>query len=263
MKSYPVAIKHKVMVLSGKGGTGKTTVAVNLAYAARRMGLKVGILDADIHGPNVPLMLGIVDARATVGEGNKIIPVEVEEGLQVMSIGFLLPSQDTPVIWRGPLKHKFLGQMVNDVAWGDLDVLFIDLPPGTGDEALSSAMLMKPVDGSIIVTLPQKVSLMDASKAINFSKQIGVEVLGIIENMSGYTDPLTGEKFEIFKAGGGKLLAEKYGIAFLGSVPLDPRVVECGDSGTPVVKKYPNSAAAKAFMKIMEALWGILEPQSS
>ncbi len=258
-----MAIKHKVMVLSGKGGTGKTTVAVNLAYAAWKRGLKVGILDADIHGPNVPLMLGLVDARATVGEGSKIIPVEVEDGLQVMSIGFLLPSQDTPVIWRGPLKHKFLGQMANDVAWGDLDLLFIDLPPGTGDEALSSAMLLKPVDGSIVVTLPQKVSLMDASKAINFSNQIGVDVLGLVENMSGYTDPLTGERYEIFKSGGGRLLAERYGIPFLGSIPLDPRVVECSDSGVPIVKKYPNSATAKAFFEILDALLKVLEPQSS
>ncbi len=236
-------IKHKIMILSGKGGVGKTTVAVNLAVMLAKKGYKVGLFDADIHGPNVPKMLGIQDSRLEV-ENNLIIPIQPIPNLKVISIQMALPAEDLPVVWRGPLKHKAFKQLLDEVEWGDLDFMIFDMPPGTGDEALSVAQLVKTMDGAIIVAAPQEVAVLDAVKALNFAKQLKMDVLGIVENMSG----------EIFGEGGGEKAAEKYGVPFLGRIPLDARIVRCGDEGLPFVLKYPDAEATKAFEKVVDNL---------
>ncbi len=241
-------IKHKIMVLSGKGGVGKTTVAVNLAVTLALKGHKVGLLDADIHGPNVPKMLGVQNARLEVNEKNMIIPVEPIPNLKVISIQMALPQDDLPVIWRGPLKHKAIQQLMDEVVWGNLDFFIIDMPPGTGDEALSVCQLIPDMDGTLIVVTPQEVAILDATKAINFSRQIQKNVVGIVENMTG----------EIFGKGGGKKAAERYNVPFLGSIPMDARIVRCGDEGEPFVIKHRETEAAKAFEKVVENLLQVL-----
>ncbi len=241
-------IRHKLMVLSGKGGVGKTTVAVNLAVTLALKGYKVGILDADIHGPNVPKMLGVQNAKLEVSQDGKIIPVEPIPNLKAISLQMALPGDDSPVIWRGPLKHKAIQQLLDDVAWGDLDFLIIDMPPGTGDESLSVSQLIPDMDGTIIVATPQEVALLDATKAINFTRQMNKKVVGIVENMAG----------EIFGQGGGEKVAERYNVPFLGSIPMDANIVRCGDSGEPFVMKYPDSEATKAFEKAVEKLLEVL-----
>ena len=242
------AIKHKLMVLSGKGGVGKTTVAVNLAVTLALKGYKVGLLDADIHGPNVPKMLGVQNARLEVSPDGKIIPVEPVPNLKAISLQMALPQDDAPVVWRGPLKHKAIQQLLDDVDWGELDFLIIDMPPGTGDESLSVAQLIPDMDGVLIVATPQEVALLDASKAINFARQMNKRVVGIVENMAG----------EIFGRGGGEKAAEKYNVPFIGSIPMDARIVKCGDTGEPFVMKYPDSEAAKAFHEAVDKLLEIL-----
>ncbi len=245
-------IKHKLMVLSGKGGVGKTTVAVNLAATLALKGFKVGLLDADIHGPNVPKMLGVQNAKLVVNEEQKIVPVEPIPNLKVISIQMALPQDDLPVIWRGPLKHKAIQQLLDEVAWGDLDYLIIDMPPGTGDESLSVTQLIPDMDGVLIVVTPQEVAILDATKAINFAKQTNKKVVGIIENMTG----------EIFGEGGGKKVAEKYNIPFLGGIPMDANIVKCGDTGTPFVLEYRDSEAAKAFENVVSNLQKVLGEES-
>ncbi len=246
-------IRHKIMVMSGKGGVGKTTVSVNIAYELASRGYKVGLLDADIHGPNVPLMLGLEGKQLFVGpEG--IEPLVVGDNLKVVSMSFLISSPDTPVIWRGPLKMAALRQFLSEVNWGDLDFLIVDLPPGTGDEPLSIAQLIKDIDGSIIVTTPQDVALLDSKKSINFSKKVGVPVLGIVENMSGFVCPHCGKEVDLFKKGGGEKAAQQYNVPFLGRIPLDPRVVEAGDSGKIVTAQAPDSPVAGAFREIVDRL---------
>ncbi len=242
-------IKHKLMVLSGKGGVGKTTVAVNLAATLALKGYKVGLLDADIHGPNVPKMLGVQDAKLMVNEEQKIVPVEPIPNLKVISIQMALPQDDLPVVWRGPLKHKAIQQLLDDVAWGELDYLIIDMPPGTGDESLSVSQLIPDLDGMLIVVTPQEVAILDGTKAINFAKQMNKKVVGVIENMAG----------EIFGHGGGKKVAEKYSVPFLGSIPMDSNIVKCGDTGTPFVLEYKDSEAAKAFEEVVTNLQKVLE----
>lgn len=237
--------------MSGKGGVGKSTVSVNLAAALASLGHKVGILDADIHGPNVPKMLGIKE-KGVLSTSEGIIPFEPVANLKVMSVAFLLKSDDDAVIWRAPLKHSLIQQFITDVEWGDLDFLIIDLPPGTGDEPLSVAHIIEELDGSIIVTTPQEVALLDARKSVTFSQKINVEVLGIIENMSGFICPNCGEITEIFKTGGGEKAANELGVSFLGRIPLDPMVVIGGDSGTPYIVKDPESQVAKAFQQISQ-----------
>ncbi len=241
-------IKHKLMVLSGKGGVGKTTVAVNLAATLALRGFKVGLLDADIHGPNVPKMLGVQNAKLEVNEKQMIVPVEPIPNLKVISIQMALPQDDLPVVWRGPLKHKAIQQLLDEVDWGELDYLIIDMPPGTGDESLSVAQLIPDMDGVLIVVTPQEVAILDATKAINFARQMQKNVAGIIENMSG----------EIFGTGGGKKVAEKYNVPFLGSIPMDANIVKCGDSGTPFVLEYKDSEAAKAFNEVVDNLQKVL-----
>jgi ATP-binding protein involved in chromosome partitioning len=250
-------VKHKVMVMSGKGGVGKTTVAVNLALTLAAKGYEVGIMDADIHGPNVPKMLGIEDERPRVSEEG-ITPVFVPPRLKVMSLAFLLQSRDTPVVWRGPLKMGAIRQFLTDVFWGDLDYLIIDLPPGTGDEPLSVAQLIPHIDGAIIVTTPQDVALLDSRKAVTFAKELGMPVIGIIENMSGFKCPKCGEAINLFKIGGGKRAASDMSVPFLGRIPIEVMIVLSGDSGIPFVLEH-ESEAASAFEAIVDSIEHIVK----
>lgn len=254
-------IKYRIMVMSGKGGVGKSTVTVNLASALVQLGYKVGIIDADIHGPNIPKMLGITEKGARSGL-NGIIPFEPIENLFVMSIGVLLRDDDDAVIWRAPLKHSVIQQFLTDVDWGELDFLLFDLPPGTGDEPLSVSHILKDVDGSVIVTTPQEVALLDSRKSVNFSKKLNIPVLGIVENMSGFVCPKCGERVDIFKVGGGEKAANELKVPFLGKIPLDPEVVANGDLGKPYVFQKPQSEVTNAFLSIAKTIINKLESNS-
>ncbi len=234
-------IKYKILVMSGKGGVGKTTVSVNLAVALSLKGYKVGLLDSDLHGPDVPKMLGL-DKEQLVGDDQGIYPVEFSPTLKVVSIGMMLPEEDAPVIWRGSLKHKALQQFLEEVQWGELDFLIVDLPPGTGDEPLSIVQLIKDVTGIVIVITPQEVALLDAKKAINFSKHLNVKVLGVIENMAG----------NVFGSGGGERAANTYNVPFLGRIPLDANIVKSGDMGEPFILK--ESESSRSFSEIVEKI---------
>jgi len=246
-------IKHKIAIISGKGGVGKSTVTVNLAavFALQGHTDKVGILDADIHGPCVPKMLGLKGHKLIGGPGGMLFPVTGKQGIKVVSMDFLLPNDEAPVIWRGPLKMRIIQQFLADIAWGDLDFLFVDLPPGTGDEPLSVMQLIPEIDGVIIVTMPSEVSQAVVKKAITFAKQLGVPVIGIIENMSGFVCPECGAKLDIFKAGGGKKVAEALSIPYLGKIPIDPAICVDSDSGTPFVAGNKASPTIKAFAEIV------------
>jgi len=250
LKENLESIKHRIMVMSGKGGVGKSTVTVNLAYMLAKKGYKVGILDADIHGPDIPKMLG-VDKRAVKGTPEGIAPIEALPNLKVISLAFFLPDVDSPVIWRGPLKHSAIKQFLADVYWEELDYLFIDLPPGTGDEPLSVAHLIQNVDGSIIVTTPQDVALLDSRKAVKFSEALNVPVIGIVENMSGFKCPKCGEVINLFSIGGGEKAAKELKVDFLGRIPIEPDIVKKADKGEPIVKEL-ESEAAKAFDNIAD-----------
>lgn len=246
-------IRNKIMVMSGKGGVGKSTVSVNLAASLALHGYQVGILDADIHGPDIPRMCG-VENRPLLGHGDGLDPVKVFKGLRAMSMGLLSQDPDKAIVWRGPLKHRAIKQFLGDVNWGALDYLVIDLPPGTGDEPLSVAHLIKNVDGAIIVTTPQDVALLDSRKAVNFSRLIGVPILGIVENMSGMLCPHCGEKIDLFKVGGGEKAARELGVPFLGRIPIDPRMVISCDAGTPFVVDPEPSKVKKAFEDMTQAV---------
>ncbi|MDG6218477.1 MAG: Mrp/NBP35 family ATP-binding protein [Candidatus Thermoplasmatota archaeon] len=229
-------IKYVIVVLSGKGGVGKSTVSTNLALTLAQQGNKVGLLDADMHGPTIPTMLGLTNMRITHStDGLK--PVKVTENLQVVSMGFLLENQDDAIIWRGPLKMAAIRQLLGDFNWGKLDYLIIDLPPGTGDEPLSIAQIIANITGAIIVTTPQDVALVSVRKSITFVNKLKIPVLGVIENMSGFICPHCKNKLNIFKAGGGKKAADDFNVPFLGSIPLDPTIVEKGDEGTITMMK--------------------------
>ncbi len=228
-------IGHTIAVMSGKGGVGKSTIATNLAVSLSRKGKKIGIIDADLHGPDIPKMLGLEGAFPTADEDGKMNPIIVNPTLSAISMGFLLESDDQPVIWRGPLKMGAIKQFINDVNWGDLDFLIIDLPPGTGDEALSVAQLIPENSNAIIVTTPQEVALLDSRKAINFAKKLDMKVLGVVENMSGMVCPHCGESIDLFGRGGGKRAAKELDVPFLGDVPIIPSMVESGDRGKPAV----------------------------
>ena len=254
-------IKRKIVVLSGKGGVGKSTVAVNLAVALSLAGRKVGLLDADLHGPSIPKMLHLDSARPR-SEGDTILPVEFG-ALKVMSIGFLLAGSDQAVIWRGPMKMGVIKQFLKDVEWGQLDYLIVDCPPGTGDEPLSVIQLMEKADGAVIVTTPQEVALLDVRKSVTFCRQLNLPVLGVVENMSGFICPKCGEITDIFKKGGGEQMAAEMGIPFLGRVPITRAVVESGDSGRPCVYHHADDLAAKAFHRIADALRDNVEASKS
>jgi ATP-binding protein involved in chromosome partitioning len=241
-------VRNIVAVSSGKGGVGKSTVAVNLAVSLALNGARVGLMDADVYGPNVPIMLGASQARPEV-EGNKLIPIEAF-GVKLISMAILQPG-DKPLIVRGPILHGLVKQFLSDVKWGELDYLIVDMPPGTGDVQLSLAQLV-PVQGAVLVTTPQEVALIDVRRALKMFETVAVPVLGIVENMSYFIAPDTGNRYNIFGEGGGQRLADQYGVPFLGSVPLGIEVREGGDKGVPVVVSQPESPQAQAFRHVAE-----------
>jgi ATP-binding protein involved in chromosome partitioning len=253
-------IKHKIAIISGKGGVGKSTVTANLAmaFAKQRQG-RVGVLDADIHGPCIPKMLGLKGQALRGGPGGMMFPVIGRLEIRVVSMDFLLPNDEAPVIWRGPLKMRVIQQFLSDIMWGELDYLFIDLPPGTGDEPLSVMQLIPDMDGVVIVTIPSEVSQAVVRKAVTFAKQIGVPIIGIIENMSGYVCPDCGAKVNIFRAGGGKKIAEDLSVPYLGSIPIDPNICIDSDNGVPSVVGNKSSPATEAFAEIVRKIAQYIE----
>ncbi|MDD1658268.1 MAG: Mrp/NBP35 family ATP-binding protein [Methanomicrobiales archaeon] len=254
-----IDVKHVILVLSGKGGVGKSTVAVNLAYALSTHGYQVGLLDLDIHGPNIPIMLGIQDRKLST-LGNLIEPIRITGALSAMSMAFLLPDVSTPIIWRGPMKMAAIRQFLEEVNWGELDYLVVDLPPGTGDEALSIGQLAPNVTGAVIVTTPQDVSTVDSRKAVKFVEKMGFRTLGIIENMSGMVCPHCGKEIDLFGEGGGKRAAEEMGVPFLGAIPVDPEMRKAGDEGRPfVIRRGAENPTWKAVDAVMEALVKVVE----
>jgi Mrp family chromosome partitioning ATPase len=253
LKKRLSAIKHKILVLSGKGGVGKSTVAVNISVLLALQGKKVGLLDIDIHGPNVPKMLG-VEGRHVSGTEKNLNPYEYMPNLKLMSIAFLLPESDSAVIWRGPLKMHMIEQFLRDVNWGELDYLVVDAPPGTGDEPLSICQLIPDADGAVIVTTPQEVSVLDVRKCITFCRQVNTPVLGVVENMSGFTCPHCGKEVNLFKSGGGEKMAKEMGVPYLGSIPIDPEIVQGGDAGRPVVSLLGDSPTKRSFLELVKRI---------
>lgn len=252
-------IKHVIIVISGKGGVGKSTVSSNIAEALSMQGYITGIMDLDITGPNIPKMFHIEDEKLTVDDNRLLMPVEVPPSLKVISMAFLLPSKDSAVTWRGPIRSSAVQQFIEDVNWGPLDYLVIDMPPGTGDEALSIIQLIPKADGTVIVTTPQEVSLLDARKTVSFSGIANIPIIGLVENMSGFVCPHCGQITDIFKSGGGEDAANQLGIQFLGRIPLEPGVVQSGDKGMPIVIADPDSASAKAFNGIVKKIVDTVE----
>ena len=253
-----IDVHHVILVLSGKGGVGKSTVAVNLASALAGQGKNIGLLDLDFHGPNIPKMLGIENRRPAV-LGKSIQPVHVTGNLSVMSMAFLLPDTSSPVVWRGPVKMSAIQQFLTGVDWGALDYLVADLPPGTGDEALTIAQLAPNVRGAVIVTTPQDVAVMDATKAVKFIEKLELPILGIVENMSGMVCPHCGETVDVFGLGGGMEAARDLGVPFLGAIPLDPELVRAGDEGRPYIMGHARSPTYKATDSVMQLLMAQLE----
>jgi Mrp family chromosome partitioning ATPase len=254
-----IDVKHVILVLSGKGGVGKSTVSVNLAMALSNHGYSVGLADLDIHGPNIPTMLGVEDQHLTV-MGNRIEPIRVTGTLSIISMAFLLPSKETPIIWRGPMKMSAIRQFLEDVDWGCLDYLVVDLPPGTGDEALSIIQLAPHITGAVIVTTPQDVATLDSRKAVRFIEKLGLRVLGIIENMSGMVCPHCKAEIDLFGKGGGEKAAKELGVPFLGAIPTDPEMRKAGDAGTPfVIRRGSENPTWKAVDSVMENLVKVVE----
>ena len=246
-------IKHKVLVLSGKGGVGKSTVSANIAISLALAGKKVGLLDVDIHGPSIPRLLKLEDATVQ-SDGLKIQPATVGGNLKVMSVGFVIPDRDDAIIWRGPMKYSIIKQFIADVDWGELDYLIVDCPPGTGDEPLSVVQIMGKVDGAVVVTTPQDLSTYDVRKSINFCRKLDLNIIGVLENMSGFVCPCCGTKTDIFKSGGGEKMAQEMDVPFLGKIPIDPNIVEASDSGKPYVYHFAKSEAAKAFEEAIQPI---------
>jgi Mrp family chromosome partitioning ATPase len=245
-------IKNKIIVMSGKGGVGKTSTAVNLAKALANAGHKVGIMDVDLHGPDVPRMLGVA-GRPEFTSNKKLSPMRYSENLSAISIESFTPAKDDAIIWRGPLKYAAIRQFIGDIDWGELDFLIIDSPPGTGDEPLTVAQIISDAK-AIIVTTPQEVALADVRKSINFCRAVKMEIFGLIENMSGLSCPHCGEKIDLFGSGGGERTARESGIRFLGRIPFDPNVVACGDSGACYLEAHTSTAVSKAFVSVAEAI---------
>ena len=259
MQARLCRINHKIIVLSGKGGVGKSTIAINLATALMLEGSRVGLLDVDIHGPSVPTMLGL-EHETLQGTDGGVLPVELGN-MKIMSLGFLLKNQDDAVIWRGPMKMGVIKQFLTDVEWGDLDYLIVDAPPGTGDEPLSLCQLIQPLDGAVIVTTPQRVAAVDVRKSISFCRQVHVPVLGVIENMSGFVCPKCGEITQILPAGGGKIIATDMKVPFLGAIPMDPAIAQSGDDGQAFIHHYASSPTAKLMHDIINQIKTLDKPQ--
>jgi Mrp family chromosome partitioning ATPase len=249
-------IKHKFLVMSGKGGVGKTSTSVNLAIALSKKGYKVGLMDVDIHGPDVPRMLGL-EGMITLGGNQKLQPKRYSENLYAVSIESLMPNKDDAIIWRGPVKHSAIKQFIGEVEWGHLDFLIIDSPPGTGDEPLTVAQLIKDAQ-AIIVTTPQEVALADIRKSINFCRTVKMKIFGLVENMSGFKCPHCGKMVDLFGMGGGEKTAEIAEIPFLGKIPFDPKMVLCGDSGTSYLDANKDSAVSKAFEEVADRMSKLL-----
>jgi len=252
VKSSLDKIKNKIVVMSGKGGVGKTSTSVNLSIALAKKGHNVGIMDVDLHGPDVPRMLGL-DGMPEVNQNRKLSPMNYSDNLKAISIESFTPGKDDAIIWRGPLKFSAIRQFIADVDWGNLDFLVIDSPPGTGDEPLTVAQNIADAK-AVIVTTPQEVALADVRKSINFCKTVNMEIFGLVENMSGLSCPHCNQMIELFGAGGGARTAKEMGIQFLGSIPFDPKVVACGDSGASYQEAYTDSAVTKAFAVVADKL---------
>ncbi|MBN1540838.1 P-loop NTPase [candidate division KSB1 bacterium] len=248
------SIHHTVVVLSGKGGVGKSTIAANLALSLALAGRRVGILDIDFHGPSIPKLFGLEGRRVETNEKQKLVPLEYAGTLKVMSLGLLLQGRDDAVIWRGPMKMGAIKQLLKDVDWGELDYLVVDSPPGTGDEPLSIVQLIKNISGAVVVTTPQDLSLSDVRRSLRFCEKLQLPVIGVIENMSGFICPHCGESSPIFKTGGGETLASEMGVDFLGRVPIEPDIVLASDSGQPYVYQYGKSQTAKNFENMVAKL---------
>ncbi len=255
-------IGQKILVLSGKGGVGKSTVAANLAVALSLAGKSVGLLDVDVHGPSIPRLLGL-EGQPISAKGELMQPLKVSENLKVMSVGFLVPDKNDAIIWRGPMKYNVIKQFLSDVAWGQLDFLVVDSPPGTGDEPLAVAQLVGSPAGAVIVTTPQELAVSDVRRCVGFCRTLSLPVIGIIENMSGFVCPHCGQNTDLFKSGGGKRLALEMNIPFLGSIPIDPQIVTSGDAGVPFAKGQAQSETAKVFSGISQAILEKIEDAMS
>jgi ATP-binding protein involved in chromosome partitioning len=245
-------IKNKYIVLSGKGGVGKTSTSVNLSMALARKGFNVGIMDVDLHGPDVPRMLGLT-GMLDLTKNHKLNPIRYSENLKVVSIESMIAGKDDAIIWRGPLKYSAIRQFIGEVEWGDLDFLIIDSPPGTGDEPLTIAQTIRDAK-AIIVTTPQEVSLADVRKSISFCRTVKMDILGLVENMSGFTCPHCNQMVDLFGSGGGAKTAEAAGIPFLGRIPFDPNVVSCGDNGVSFQEKYADAQVTRAFTDLADKI---------
>jgi len=253
-----IDVKHVILILSGKGGVGKSTVAVNLAYALAARGKQTGLLDLDIHGPNIPKMLGL-EEHQLLGDGEMLVPVRMTGTLQVISMAFLLKKKSDPVVWRGAIKMGVIRQFLSEVRWGSLDYLIVDLPPGTGDEALTIAQIAPNIRGAVIVTTPQDVATLDSTKAITFAEMLEMPVLGVIENMSGLSCPHCHGNIDLFGSGGGERIAQEHQVPFLGKIPLDIKMREAGDAGHPFIGKKQDSPIWKAIDEVMDRLMAEIE----
>ena len=258
LKERMAGITHKLLVMSGKGGVGKTTVSVNIALTLAEKGYTVGLLDTDLHGPNVAKMLGADNAQL-VSYDDGIEPFSVLKNLKVVSLSMAGHGPDTPVIWRGPLKIGVIKQFLADVNWGELDYLVVDTPPGTGDEPLTVAQLLPEMDGSVVVTTPQQVAILDSRKSINFSKQLNIPVLGVVENMSGFICPHCGKEAPLFGKDGGKLAAEEMEVPFLGAIPIEQALMEAEDKGYHYITEKPESISSAAMRKVVDNILAYIE----
>jgi ATP-binding protein involved in chromosome partitioning len=253
LEQNTLGIKHKIMVMSGKGGVGKSSIAANIAVGLSMKGKQVGLMDIDIHGPSIPKMVGLEGTPLKQTEEG-LMPIEYSANLTVMSIGFIIRDKKDAVIWRAPLKHSLIRQFLTDVRWGDLDYLIIDCPPGTGDELISIAQLLEDADGVIIVTTPQDVAVNDVRKSITFCRHVNLPVIGVIENLSGFVCPNCGTVVDIFKTGGGEKMASEMEVPFLGRIPIDPKIVEHSDNGKPFIQYVSQSPAVSAFEAVITPL---------
>lgn len=258
LKQNMADVKHKILVLSNKGGVGKSSVAVNLSCALAEKGYQVGLLDADLHGPSIARMLGLEGEKLT-GDNGLINPVQVRENLSAVSMALLIESPDTPLVWRGPLKGIAIKQFLAEVKWGRLDFLIIDSPPGTGDEPLSVCQLIPELDGGVIVTTPQEIALSDSRKCIQFLRDIHIPILGIIENMSGFRCPHCGTKIDLFMTGGGEKAARDFKVPFLGAIPVDVQMVCSADQGQPFISNHRESETGQAFERIVQSILSQIE----